>query len=559
MYCIRSLLKAVVITCLAVPIAATAAVLEIFLHPDYDPATLLKPGDSVRFLIKNNAPKAHTIDSIVAEGATVSGCLNQEIPAGQSCEVVVTINAFGWIKVRAEARKGLYKGVSNPYPAGIRIATYNLSFDRACTPPCKSAGTGFEQLKRQMAASPATQADWIKRYNEGSLASDKDKDFAEKIIQIQNVAEVIQRTKPDVFVLAEFDNNGFATDSGAIDDFQRNYLSIAQHKLVKGIEYPYTKDIPTNTGDLSGYDLDNDGKVSLPDDAWGFGQYHGQYAFAIFSKYPFGDGYRSFQNFKWNSMPGEKNPVIDVCNNPDIPIPADKVCGSPWYSEAAWSELPVSSKNHVDLPVLIPYQNNQTLPVHMLVSHPTPPIFDASARRNYKRNRAEVKFWKDYISGESYFVDDSGSGGGLASGSLFVIAGDLNADPDQGDGDRATIVDLMKNSLVNTAATVSGSQPTSRGGQEYLRSSDCTRNCNRSKGNTITSVSGLRLDHVMPSAGLTVMHSGVYWPATGEPGRHLVYDAKLGSSKGVSSDHRMVWVDVYIPAGSGKKNGVLNN
>ena len=550
MYCLRSLLKSAAIACLAIPVTAAAAVLEISLHPDYDPVTPLKPDDTVRFLIKNNAPKAHTIDSITADGATVSGCLNQEIPAGQSCEATVTINAFGWIKVRAEARKGLYKGVSNPYPAGIRIATYNLSFDRECTPPCNP--TGFELLKEQMVVTPDEQADWIKQYNEGSLTEEQKK-FAEKLIQIQNVAEVIQRTRPDVFVLAEFDNNGFASDPTAINDFQKNYLSVAQHKSVQGIEYPYTKDIPTNTGDLSDYDLNNDGKVALPDDGWGFGQYHGQYAFAIFSKYSFGDGYRSFKNFKWKDMPGEENPVIDICNNPDIPIPEGKACGHHWYSEAAWNKLPVSSKNHVDLPVLIPDQNNRPKPVHMLVSHPTPPIFDASARRNYKRNRAEVKFMKDYISSEGYFVDDDGNGGGLTTGSLFVIAGDLNADPDQGDGDRATIAGLMKSSLVNTSATVGNSQPASKGGQEYLRSSDCTRNCNRSKGDTITSVSGLRLDLAMPSTGLTVMRSGVYWPATGEPGRHLVYDAKLGSSKGVSSDHRMVWIDVYIPARSGNR------
>lgn len=552
MYCIRSLLKTTAIVCLAVPMAVTAAVLEISPHPNYDPVTPLKPGDTVRFLIKNNAPKAHTIDSLEADGATVTGCLGQEIPAGQSCEVSATINAFGWTRVRAGARKGLYRGISNPYPAGIRIATYNLSFDRDCLPPCNP--TGFELLKAQMAVTPLKQADWIKRYEEGSLTGDEE-EFAKKIIQIQNVAEVIQRTNPDVFILAEFDNNGLADDPTAINDFQTNYLSVAQHKTTRGIEYPHKKDIPTNTGDLSDHDMNNDGKVALPDDGWGFGNYHGQYAFAIFSKYPFGDGYRSFKNFKWSSMPGEENPVIDICNNPDIPIPEGKACGDRWYSDAAWSELPVSSKNHVDLSVMIPDQNNQPTAVHMLVSHPTPPVFDASARRNYKRNRAEVKFWNDYVRGENYFVDDNGSGAMFESGSLFVIAGDLNADPDQGDGDRATIAGLMNSNLINTAATVGSAQPTSKGGQEYLNSSDCSRNCNRGKGNTITSVSGLRLDHAMPSAGLTVMNSGVYWPATGEPGRHLVYDDKLGSSKGVSSDHRMVWIDVYIPVDAGKKTG----
>ena len=74
----------------------------------------------------------------------------------------------------------------------------------------------------------------------------------------------------------------------------------------------------------------------------------------------------------------------------------------------------------------------------------------------------------------------------------------------------------------------------------------CKRNNNRPTPERITSSSGLQLDHVLPSANLNAVASGVFWPASFEPGHHLVYDAKLGIAKVVSSDHRLVWIEVAL-------------
>ena len=46
-----------------------------------------------------------------------------------------------------------------------------------------------------------------------------------------------------------------------------------------------------------------------------------------------------------------------------------------------------------------------------------------------------------------------------------------------------------------------------------------------------------RVDYVLPSVGLGVAASGVFWPAPGEAGADWL-DA---------SDHRMVWVDLQAP------------
>jgi hypothetical protein len=52
------------------------------------------------------------------------------------------------------------------------------------------------------------------------------------------------------------------------------------------------------------------------------------------------------------------------------------------------------------------------------------------------RNHDKIRLWADYISRprrSSYLYDDKGRRGGLRPGSRFVIAGDLNADPYDGD------------------------------------------------------------------------------------------------------------------------------
>ena len=416
--------------------------------------------------------------------------------------------------------------------SSVRFATYNLSFDR----------DSYDILVNQMELTPGEQDKLVEEYEQDSEGVTlKNKDTAEKVIQIRNVAEVIQRTNPDVFVLAEFNNDGTGEDTRALEGFQKNYLSVAQDESLEGIQYQYQKSFATNTGLESGYDLNLDDSVGGPDDAWGFGAYHGQYAFAVFSKYPFDENnIRTFQNFKWKDMPEEENIKIDDC---EATLPEGKECGDSWYPSLAWAQFPLSSKNHIDLPVRVASASGEEV-IHFLVSHPAPPIFDNPAGHNTKRNRAEVDFWVDYIDAQNYIYDDNGVYGGLEQGAHFVIAGDLNADPRVGDGDLTAIQDLLNHSLVNNEATLGVKAPTSKGGPEYYETAESDTITPAPEN--ITSTSALMLDHVIPSADLAVKASGVFWPASFEEGYHLVYDEKLGASKGVSSDHRLVWVDVIL-------------
>lgn len=200
--------------------------------------------------------------------------------------------------------------------------------------------------------------------------------------QISNVAEIIQRVRPDVLNVNELD---FVPDGRALALFQRNYLSVSQHGA-RPIHFPHTFVAPSNTGVASGKDLDNDGQVGTEigtqaygNDALGFGLFPGQYGLAVLSRLPIDRGHvRTFQDFLWKDMPGALLP-----DDPATPAPAD------WYSPDELALLPLSSKSHWDMPI----ETGHGTRVHFLVSHPTPPTFDGPEDRNGRRNHDEIRFW----------------------------------------------------------------------------------------------------------------------------------------------------------------------
>ncbi|EKO3911653.1 endonuclease/exonuclease/phosphatase family protein [Vibrio metschnikovii] len=421
----------------------------------------------------------------------------------------------------------------------LKIATYNLSFDR----------NTFAELVTEMQVEPAQQQALVEAYLAGKI-DQKDKKLAQNIIQIRNVAAVIQHNRPDVLMMAEFNNDGTGEDTSALIGFQNNYLSVAQSRQGAGgepdlepIDYPFAKAYATNTGLLSEFDLDNNGqKGQLPGDAWGFGFYHGQYAFALLSKYPIDASQtRTFQHFKWKDMPNADIPTITICDGSQK-IPQGMVCGDPWYSDAEWQQVRLSSKNHVDAPIIIPTADGEQV-IHLLMSHPTPPVFDPG--KNQQQNAAEVQFWHHYIQNQPYFYDDAGNTGGLANNEKFVIMGDLNLDPVAGDGLSEIMQALHADPLLNQKVTQGTLYPSSLGAAEFA----AQRSLTHPHPQRITSTFGLGVDYALPSANLTVIDSGVYWPASDQVGYRLMNDSRLGrygDGKDVSSDHRLIWVEVKL-------------
>lgn len=346
-------------------------------------------------------------------------------------------------------------------------------------------------------------------------------------VQAKTVAEIIQRTRPDVLLINEFD---FVENGLAAELFQDNYLSISQNGA-EPIHYEYYFVAPSNTGIPSGFDFNNNGVIGGPDDAYGFGFFPGQYGMVVYSKYPINyDDIRTFQTFLWKDMPGALLP-----DNPTTPEPAD------WYSPAELDVFRLSSKSHWDIPIQI---GNKV--VHFLVSHPTPPVFDGPEDRNGTRNFDEIRFWADYISPgnkSEYIYDDSGQYGGLEPGSLFVIAGDQNSDPLDGDSIPGAIQQLLEHPLVNTKVT-----PSSAGGPEQSALQGRINLTHKSDPAfdtadfADTAPGNLRADYVLPRKNLKIVDAGVFWPTSNDPLFRLV-----GVFPFPSSDHRLVWIDVRVP------------
>jgi hypothetical protein len=348
-------------------------------------------------------------------------------------------------------------------------------------------------------------------------------------VQAQTVAEIIQRVRPDVLLINEFD---FDAQGTAAQLFQQNYLSVA-HNGADPISYPYRFVAPSNTGVPSGFDLDNNGTVGGGNDAFGFGAFPGQFGMAVYSRYPIEAKHaRTFQNFLWQDMPGALLP-----DNPATPEPAD------WYSPDELDVFRLSSKSHWDLPVRIDDQV-----VHLLASHPTPPVFDGPEDRNGTRNFDEIRFWADYITGgptSRYIYDDDGRVGGLPRGASFVIVGDQNSDPLDGDSIPGAAQQLLEHPRVNVTVT-----PDSEGAVEQSALQGGANLTHRSDPRfdtadfADTAPGNLRADYVLPSSQLLIEDAGVFWPLADDPLFRLV-----GTFPFPSSDHRLVWVDVRTKGG----------
>ena len=290
---------------------------------------------------------------------------------------------------------------------------------------------------------------------------------------------------------------------------------------------------PSNTGVPSGFDLNNNGVVGGPNDALGFGFFPGQFGMLVLSQHPIDTaGVRTFQHFLWKDMPGALLP-----DDPATPAPAD------WYSPDELDVFRLSSKSHWDVPIRI---GGKT--VHLLASHPTPPVFDGPEDRNGTRNHDEIRFWADYIrTGKTsrYIYDDTGRTGGLTPGTSFVIVGDQNSDPLDGDSNPGAIQQLIEHPRVNTKVT-----PDSEGAieQSALQGGANLTHLSDPRFDTAdfadTAPGNLRADYVLPSKNLRIEDAAVFWPLSDDPLFRLV-----GTFPFPSSDHRLVWIDVRVPGG----------
>lgn len=374
------------------------------------------------------------------------------------------LGALGLVALAASAcdRAGTPEGGA---PATVRIATYNIQeIDTAQLTAVDGAGTGLDP-------------------------------------QAVAAALIIKFARPDILVLNEVDLDWEHPEDPALN--ARRFAAAYVASGPDSIQYPYAYAAPSNTGLLTGLDLNGDGLVATAleqgtrehgDDSFGFGTYPGQYSMAVLSRFPLDSGgARTFQRFRWTDLPGNHIP--------------------PGYLTAeAENVFRLSSKSHWDLPVVIAADT-----LHLWVSHPTPPVFDGPEDRNGRRNFDEIGFWVLYLEGNDRLVDDTGAHGGYASRAPFVIAGDLNARP----GDDSVVYNGM--SAIDQLLAhprIQDPDPTHRPTARWL--------------------DGVRVDYVLPSSDLSVAAAGVVDP-------RVSASPTIARAAAAASDHRLVWVDIAWP------------
>lgn len=357
----------------------------------------------------------------------------------------------------------------------LRIATYNASLNRS--------GPGL--LLR---------------------AIEKNKDA-----QIKNVIGIIQHIRPDILLINEIDWD--------VENRAAKAFISALNSGDAPIHYPHFFTSEPNSGRLSGFDLNNDGKVGGPNDAFGYGKFPGQYGMLLLSRFEINaPDARTFAKMLWRDLPGAS-----------LPTHAD---GAPFPSTDAQSVMRLSSKSHWDVPV-----NTPNGPLHIYASHPTPPVFDGPEDRNGLRNADEIRFWSLYLNGTS-FTDDQTQNASRARHPAIVM-GDLNSDPMDGDSDHKAITELTTHPALQdpTPESEGAKQAATKGPANKRHQTDPAQdtadwNDQRGPGN-------LRVDYALPTKDINVKGAGVFWPAPYDPLHKL-----LGSGKSLSSDHRLVWLDI---------------
>lgn len=301
--------------------------------------------------------------------------------------------------------------------------------------------------------------------------------------QIAAVVRVLAALDADVILLTsvDYDRGGVALGL------------LAEALKAKGSDYPHRFAVRPNTGMQTGLDVDGNGRAGDARDAQGFGLFSGQGGMAVLSKLPVDEAAaRDFSAFLWRDLPG------------GLSLDPPELAAVQRLATTGFWDVPVETASG---------------PLHLLAWHATPPVFDGPEDRNGRRNNDEAAFWGLFLDGKLPMAPPDAP---------FVLLGDGNLDPADGDGLREGIAGLLANPALQ--------DPKPRGGEDR---SDPGQAGDPGLDTVLYDDLGrLRLDYVLPSAGLGIVGSGVMWPPVSDPPWPELTAA---------SHHFPVWVDIALP------------
>lgn len=309
------------------------------------------------------------------------------------------------------------------------------------------------------------------------------KDLAEGEAQVEAVVRVLAALQADVVLLTsvDYDRGGVALDL------------LAQRLAAAGVDYPHRLAVRPNTGMQTGFDIDGNGRKGDPRDAQGFGLFSGNGGMAVLSRLPIdGAGARDFSDFLWRDLPG------GLSEDPPELAAVQRLATTGFW------DVPVTTASG---------------PLHLLAWHATPPVFDGPEDRNGRRNHDEAAFWWLFLEGKLPMSPPDAP---------FVLLGDGNLDPADGDGRREGITGLLAHPALQDPRP-SGGHGRTEPGHEGDPALDTV---------IYDDLGGLRLDYVLPSSALMVVGAGVLWPAP---------EDALWPDLQAASHHFPVWVDITLP------------
>jgi len=268
--------------------------------------------------------------------------------------------------------------------------------------------------------------------------------------------------------------------------------------VAAGADYPHRFALLPNSGMATGLDMNGDGRAGGPRDGQGYGRFAGQAGLAVLSRWPVDDArVRDFSALLWRDLP-------------DAALP--QAGGAPFPSEAAQAVQRLSSTGHWLVPVEAPAGT-----VDLLVWSATPPVFDGDEDMNGLRARDELRLWTLLLDGEL----------GPPPGRFFVIAGNANLDPFDGEGDSSAMAAFLADPrLVDPHPLSAGGRATADRGQTGPPAEDTA---------DWDDPGNLRVSYVLPSVAWGLVGSGVWWPTPDDPAAEGLAEAGA---------HRLVWVDL---------------
>ncbi|WP_267899571.1 endonuclease/exonuclease/phosphatase family protein [Gemmobacter lutimaris] len=285
--------------------------------------------------------------------------------------------------------------------------------------------------------------------------------------------------------------------TGVDFDAEQAALTALRGRLAEaGLSYGWQFALGPNAGLPTELDIDRDGRLNGPRDAMGYGAFRGQGGMALLSRLPIrAEAAVDYTGFLWADLPGALLP-------PGMGA-----------EERALQRL--SSVNHWQVGLDLPDGTK----LELLAWAATPPVFDGPEDRNGRRNHDEAAFWLRLLDGALPLDPPQAP---------FVLLGDANLDTQDGDGRpealRALLSDPRLQDPAPRAAEVSP-EPDHKG-------DPALDTAFYAKG-----PGGLRVDYILPSAGLRVTGAGVMRPQTGP----------LAEALAAASRHFPVWVTLDLP------------